>query len=259
MAVIRVWISVFFSIRSMRARSTLRILPRMGRMAWFSGLRARMAEPPAESPSTMNSSASSAFLVRQSVSLPGRPAPSRADLRLVASRAERAASAGMGGLGRLGDHLAGLGRVLLEPLGQLLVGRPLDQRADGHVAELGLGLALELRIDQLDRDDGGQALTDVLAEQVVLLFLQVVLGPGVLVDGVGQGLLEALFVHPALGGGDAVGEAVEALVVPGVPLEGDLDLARRPRPPCSSPTFLNSASLDALRWRTKSMMPPAYL
>ena len=60
-------------------------------MAWFSGLRARMAEPPAESPSTMNSSASSAFLVRQSVSLPGRPAPSRADLRRVASRAERAA------------------------------------------------------------------------------------------------------------------------------------------------------------------------
>jgi len=35
-------------------------------------------------------------------------------------------------------------------------------------------------------------------------------------------------VHPALDGGDAVGEAVEAVgVVAGVPLEGDLDLHRR--------------------------------
>ena len=40
----------------------------------------------------MNSSASRASRVRQSVSLPGMPAPSRGDLRLVASRASRAAT-----------------------------------------------------------------------------------------------------------------------------------------------------------------------
>ena len=45
-----------------------------------------------------------------------------------------------------------------------------------------------------------------------------------LLTDVGEGLLEALLVHAALGGGDAVGEGVDALVVAGVPLEGDLDL-----------------------------------
>ncbi len=37
----------------MRAFSTLRILPRIGRIAWYCGLRPDLAEPPAESPSTM--------------------------------------------------------------------------------------------------------------------------------------------------------------------------------------------------------------
>ena len=70
---------------------------------------------------------------------------------------------GPGGLDGLGHHLAGLGRVLLEPVGQLVVGGPLDQRADRDVAQLALGLALELRLAQAHADDGGQALTDVLA------------------------------------------------------------------------------------------------
>ena len=55
------------------------------------GSRASLAEPPAELPSTMNSSHSSRLVDVQSTSLPGSPAPSRADLRLVASRAWRAA------------------------------------------------------------------------------------------------------------------------------------------------------------------------
>jgi hypothetical protein len=41
------------SILSKRARSTFRILPRSGRTAWLSRLRPCLAEPPAESPSTM--------------------------------------------------------------------------------------------------------------------------------------------------------------------------------------------------------------
>ena len=63
-------------------------------------------------------------------------------------------------------------RVFLEPLGQFLVGGPLDQRTDRRVAELGLGLALELRIDELDRDYGAHPFPDVLAEQVLVLFLE---------------------------------------------------------------------------------------
>src|SRR3546814_12342441 len=46
-----------------------------------------------------------------------------------------------------------------------------------------------------------------------------------LVDDGGEGGLEALLVGSALGGVDAVGEAVDAVgVVAGVPLERDLDL-----------------------------------
>src|SRR3989304_1461400 len=42
-------------IRSSRARSTLRSLPRMGRMAWKRRARPRLAAPPAEASSTMAS------------------------------------------------------------------------------------------------------------------------------------------------------------------------------------------------------------
>ena len=55
--------------------------------------------------------------------------------------------------------------------------------------------------------------------------LRMPLGPGVLVHHVREGLLEALFVHPAFGGGDVVRERVEAFVEARVPLQRDLDLA----------------------------------
>ena len=114
--------------------------------------------------------------------------------------------------------------MLLEPVGQLLVGGLLDQRAHLGVAELGLGLTLELRVAQLHRHDRGEALADVLAEEVGVLLLEEVLGLGVAVHHVGEGLLEALLVHAALGGGDVVGERVDALVEAGVPLHRDVDL-----------------------------------
>ena len=78
-------------MRSRLARSVLRILPRRGRMACVIGLRPWMAEPPAESPSTMNSSHSSGLLDWQSLSLSGMPADSKIDLRRVFSRAFLAA------------------------------------------------------------------------------------------------------------------------------------------------------------------------
>src|SRR6478736_1171687 len=56
-----------------------------------------------------------------------------------------------------------LGRVRLEPLGKLLVGDLLDHRPHLGVAELGLGLTLELLVAQLHRDDLGEPLADVLA------------------------------------------------------------------------------------------------
>ncbi len=101
----------------------------------------------------------------------------------------------------------------------------MHERLDRRVAELALGLALELRVAQAHRDDGGEALADVLADEVLVLLLQQVLGPGVPVDHRGERGLEALLVRAALDGVDAVGEGVDAVgVVAGVPLERELDL-----------------------------------
>jgi len=58
----------------------------------------------------------------------------------------------LGGRSRLGrryalaDDLVGLGRIFLQPVAQLFVGRTLHQRLHGRVAELGLRLTLELGI-----------------------------------------------------------------------------------------------------------------
>ncbi len=117
--------------------------------------------------------------------------------------------------------------MLLQPLRALLVGGPFDERPHGHVAELGFGLTFELRIGELHRDDRSEAFADVLALEVLLLLLEVAVLSGVAVDGVGERLLEALFVHATFDGGDAVREAVQPVgVVAGVPLEGDFDLHR---------------------------------
>ena len=117
-AVISAWISVFCSTLSMRLFSTLRILPRSGSTAWVLRSRPCLAEPPAESPSTTNSSASDGSLTEQSASLPGsvRVLERRLAPRQVARLARRLARALR--LHRLHDHRARLARVLLEELGR---------------------------------------------------------------------------------------------------------------------------------------------
>ena len=86
------WISWFCRTLSIRAFSTLRILPRSGSTAWVARSRPCLAEPPAESPSTMKSSVSEGSRMEQSASLPGSAEFSSADLRRVRSRALRAAA-----------------------------------------------------------------------------------------------------------------------------------------------------------------------
>ena len=84
-------ISLFASILSRRACSTFRIFPRSGRIAWNSRLRPCLAEPPAESPSTMKISHWLGSRLLQSASLPGSVMPSSAPLRMTLSLAARAA------------------------------------------------------------------------------------------------------------------------------------------------------------------------
>ena len=82
--------SAFLSMSPTDAFWTLRILPRIGSSAWNSELRASLAVPSAESPSTMNSSVRSS-VARQSASLAGSAEDSRAFLRRWVSRCWRAA------------------------------------------------------------------------------------------------------------------------------------------------------------------------
>ena len=145
-AVISAWISLFERTLSMRFFSTLMILPRSGRIAWVLRSRPCLAEPPAESPSTMKISASAGSRTEQSASLPGSVEFSSADLRRVRSRALRAASRARAASTALLMIRARLGRVLLEELGEPLVDGRLDEALDRRVAELGLRLALELRV-----------------------------------------------------------------------------------------------------------------
>jgi hypothetical protein len=90
-AVMIVPISWLDSILSKRARSTLRILPRIGSTAWNSRFLACLAEPPALSPSTMNISVLAGLRSWHSASLPGSELTLSAPLRVI-SRALRAAS-----------------------------------------------------------------------------------------------------------------------------------------------------------------------
>src|SRR5699024_9517006 len=103
------------------------------------------------------------------------------------------------GLAGLADDVAGVARVLLQPVAQLVVQHLLREGARLGVAELGLGLPLELRLAELDRDNGGQPLANVLAGEVVLLLLEQVLLARVPVDERGERGAEALFAGAAPG------------------------------------------------------------
>ena len=70
-------ISLEESILSSRARSTFKIFPRSGKIAWKRRSLACLAEPPAESPSTMKISDSSGRRDWQSANFPGRVSPSK--------------------------------------------------------------------------------------------------------------------------------------------------------------------------------------
>ena len=133
--------------------------------------------------------------------------------------------AALGGLGGLLQDLLRLVGVLLEVVGHALGNHAVHERAHVGAAELGLGLTLELRVGELDRDDRGEALADVAALEVGVLLLDDVLFAAVVVYHLGEGRAEALEVHAALLGVDVVGKGEGALGVAGVPLQGHLDLA----------------------------------
>ena len=129
--------------------------------------------------------------------------------------------AGPAGVGDLPDDLLRVGRVLVEPDRELLVHHLLDQALDFRVAQLGLGLALELGVGQLDRDDRGDAFPGVFTGGRFLEVLPLPALLGVAVDAAGERRLEADHVASTFDGVDVVREGEDPLVVAIVPLHRD--------------------------------------
>ena len=73
------------------------------------------------------------------------------------------------------------------------------------------------------RDDRGQALTNILAGEVLLQSLEEILGLGIGVDGSGQGGAETREMGAAVPVEDRVGEGEDIFGVAVVPLQRDLD------------------------------------
>ena len=87
-----------------------------------------------------------------------------------------------------------------------------------RVTQLGLGLALELRLRNLNRDDRGQALTHVFTGEVIVLIAQQLVLTRVTVHQRGQSGAETLFVGTTLVGVNRVRVRVDGLLVRAGPL-----------------------------------------
>ena len=127
-------------------------------MAWVRRSRPCLAEPPAESPSTMKISHSAGSFSWQSASLPGSPAISSAPLRRVISRALRAASRARAASMILPTMALASCRMLQQELGELCATACLDHALHFRRDQLFLGLRGELRVGQLHRQDGRETL-----------------------------------------------------------------------------------------------------
>ena len=144
--------------------------------------------------------------------------------RLAAGLARLAGGlARRGGVDDLLDDRAGVGRIFLQPFGQLVGHQAFERLAHLGADQLVLGLAAELGVGQLDRDDRGQPLAHVLAGEVDLLALQDARLVGIIVERAGQRRAEGGEVSAAVALRDVVGEAEDVLVIAVVPLQRDID------------------------------------
>ena len=171
----------------------------------------------------MNSSVSAGSRTEQSASLPGSAEFSSADLRRVRSRALRAAARAWAAETALRMTALPSAGFSSRNSASVRVDHRVDEALHARVAELGLRLALELRVGELGRDDRGQTLAHVLAGEVVVLLLELALLARVAVERARQRRAEARQVRAALVRVDVVGEGEDRLLVGGVPLHRDLD------------------------------------
>lgn len=107
------------------------------------------------------------------------------------------------------------------------VTRVVNGSARFAVSKLLFGLTLKLGLLELDADDSSQTLTDILAGKAVRLFDELI-GLGIGVKSLCQGVTETGKMCSALRGGDVVYKAVNTLVVTVVVLKGNLHRNCRP-------------------------------
>ncbi len=220
----RVRISAEASILSRRAFSTFRIFPRSGRIACERRSRPCLAEPPAESPSTMKISENAGSFSWQSASLPGSAPESSAPLRRTSSRALRAAS-------RARADSTIFSTIFRPTLGfssryepSLSYTTCWTQVLTSEETSLSLVCEENFGSRDLDRHDRRETLAAVVArERRLLERLRQTVGLGVFLDGARQRSLEALDVGAAVAVVDRVGEGEERLGIALVPLDRDLD------------------------------------
>ena len=207
---------------SRRARSTFRILPRSGRIAWNRRLRPCLAEPPA-----VALDQEQLGVRRVALLAVGELAGQVGDVEhaLAPGQLARLARrlARRRGIDHLGDDRLGRRRVLLEPAIEPLADHALHHLVDLGADQLVLGLRGELGVGHLDREHAGQALARVLAGQRHLLALGDAALLGVGLNAPGERGAQAGEMGAAVALRDVVGEAQGGLVVAVVPLQRGLD------------------------------------
>ncbi len=110
-------------------------------------------------------------------------------------------------------YLLGHRRVAVKEVHQPVVNDRGNNAVDFRVDQFDLGLRFETRVGQFDAQDADQPFAHVIARDVGVLFLEQLVGPGVLVDRAGQGAAEAGQVGAAVGVGNRVGKAENLVVV----------------------------------------------
>ena len=124
------------------------------------------------------------------------------------------------------DELCFLG-VLLEVVAQCLTDSLLDGTCHLAVAELRLGLSLELGLSDLDTDDGGESFTEVLTGNLYLCLLNLLGYLGISISirfqRAGECHAKSCKVGTSLNGVDIIDVGVDVLAVVGVIHYGNLD------------------------------------
>ena len=121
------------------------------------------------------------------------------------------------------DDLLRFTRVFAHVARKFLVHQRFDDALHFAVAQLGLGLPLELRLGNFHADHRRQALAHVFALQILVVLFQMAAVKGVIVDRAGERGTKSDQMGATLDGVDVVGEGKNVFRVAVVPLHGNLD------------------------------------